>query len=326
MTPSHPTRQLGKDGPRVTALGWGAMGLSTFYGPVGSDEERFQFLDHVYASGQRFWDTSDMYADSETLLGKWFAARAGRRDDIFLATKGGIFGPTFQVRSDPEYMKNACNESLKRLGVSTIDLYYCHRVDQKTPVEKTVEAMADLKREGKIRYLGLSEVSAETVRRAHKIHPISAVQLEYSPFATDAEDPRINLIQTCRELGIAIVAYSPLGRGLITGKYKSPSDFAANDMRSFMPKFSAENLPRNLELVEKIGAVARVKGCSTTALTLAWLMAQGDDVIPIPGSKSVRNFDENMLAMGIEVTKGEDEEVREAVDSAGEFGGRMPDM
>lgn len=323
-----PTRALGRNGPQVTALGFGAMGLSIAYGAPESDEERFKILDRAHELGQRFWDSADVYGDNEVLLSKWFA-RTGFRKDIFLATKfAGIVGAdgSFSVRNDPEYVKEACAKSLKRLGVETIDLYYCHRVDGKTPIEKTVQAMKELKDEGKIRYLGLSEVSSETLRRAHAVHPISAVQIEYSPFSMDIEDPAIALLQTCRELGVATVAYSPLGRGFVTGQYKSPDDFEDGDFRKYSPRFSAENFPKNLVLVDKLAAVAQKKGCTTGQLTLAWLMRQGEDIIPIPGTKKIKYLEENLGALDVELSDGEDKEIREAVENAEVHGERYPEQ
>jgi aryl-alcohol dehydrogenase-like predicted oxidoreductase len=201
-----------------------------------------------------------------------------------LATKFGVIKAEkgVSMRSDAEYVKEACENSLRRLGVSKIDLFYCHRVDLKTPIERTVAAMAELKKEGKIGYIGLSEISADTLRRAHKVHPISAVQLEYSPFALEIESPQIDLLRTCRELGVTVVAYSPLGRGFLTGQLRSPSDFEAGDFRKYAPRYSEENFPKNLELVTQIEAFAGKKGCTPGQLSLAWLLAQGDDVIPIP--------------------------------------------
>lgn len=216
------------------------------------------------------------YGDNEVLLGKWFAANKDKRDDIFLATKFAVDQKTFQVDSSPEYLKKACDASLERLGISQIDLYYCHRVDGKTPIEKTVEAMAQLKKEGKIKYLGLSEISSTTLRRAHAVHPISAVQVEYSPFALEIESKQIDLLATCRELGVAIVAYSPLCRGILSGALRSPDDFASDDFRSQMPRFSPENFPKNLKLVDQITDLAKKKGVEASQLTLAWLMAQGE--------------------------------------------------
>jgi aryl-alcohol dehydrogenase-like predicted oxidoreductase len=214
----------------------------------------------------------------------WFE-RTGRRGSIFLATKYGVYKDPegkFSIRSDPEYVKLACEKSLKRLGVSKIDLYYSHRLDMKTPIEHTISAMVELKKEGKIDHLGLSEVSASTLRRAHAIHPISAVQVEYSPFALDIESPKIDLLRTCRELGIAIVAYSPLGRGFLTGQLKSPDDFEEGDFRKHAPRYSKTNFPKNLELVDQLVSFSGKKGCTPGQLSLAWLLAQGDDIIPIP--------------------------------------------
>lgn len=210
---------------------------------------------------------------------------------IFLATKFGLVVNDkggIESRSTPEHVKQACTSSLNRLGVDQIDLYYCHRVDDKTPIEKTVGAMAELKKEGKIKYLGLSEVSAETLRRAHAVHPITCVQMEYSPFAMDIENPQIALLKTCRELGVATVAYSPLGRGFLTGAYKSRADFEEGDFRKHAPRYSDENFPKNLELVKHLQELAKKKGCTSGQLSLSWLLAQGDDIFPIPyvmGSK-----------------------------------------
>ena len=226
------------------------------------------------------------------------------------------------MRSDPEYVKQACEKSLKRLGVETIDLYYCHRVDQKTPIEKTIEAMVELKKEGKIRCLGLSEVSAATIRRAHKVHPISAIQIEYSPFTVDIESPATNVLATCRELGISVVAYSPLGRGMLTGQYKSPADFEEGDFRKEAPRFSEENFPKNLKLVDTLKAIADKKGCTPGQLTLAWLMHQGEDILPIPGTKKEKYLVENCESMKVKLTDEENKEVRKAVEEADVHGER----
>lgn len=323
--PQLPIRQLGKNGPEVTALGFGAMGLSAFYGKPESDEERFKILDKAYELGEHFWDSADIYMDNEDLIGKWFQ-RTGKRDEIFLATKFANVMKDGQMiqRSDPEYVAEACEKSLKRLGIPTIDLYYCHRLDGTTPVEKTVEAMAQLKKEGKIKYLGLSEVSSTSLRRAYKVHPISAVQIEYSPYATDIESPDIELLKTCRELGVATVAYAPLGRGMLTGAYKSPADFEEGDFRKFAPRFSEENFPKNLKLADEIGAIARKKNCTPGQLSLAWLMAQGEDIIPIPGTKKIKYLEENVGALKVELTEEENKEVRKAVEGAEIHGGRYP--
>ncbi|KAI9793823.1 MAG: hypothetical protein M1835_006981 [Candelina submexicana] len=322
-----PTRQLGRNGPQVTALGFGAMGLSAFYGTPSPDSERFAFLDKLYSLGERFWDSADIYQDSEDLIGRWFKQNPGKREDIFLATKfANLVNEKGErvIRSDPDYVKEACAKSLKRLGIETIDLYYCHRVDGKTPIEKTVEAMAQLKTEGKIKYLGLSEVSSSTLRRAHKVHPIAAVQIEYSPFTMDIEDPSINLLATCRELGVAIVAYSPLGRGMLTGAIKSPDDFEPGDFRSLSPRFSKENFPKNLKLVDQLDEIAKRKNCTAGQLTLAWLMAQGDDIIPIPGTKKVNYLIENLGALNIKLSDEENKEIRKAVEAAETHGERYP--
>lgn len=326
MAPSQlPTRRLGRNGPKVTALGFGCMGLSAAYGKPASDEDRFKVLDKAYELGEHFWDSADVYMDNEDLIGKWFT-RTGKRDEIFLATKFASVMKDGQmsVRSDPEYVKQACEKSLKRLSIPTIDLYYCHRLDGITPVEKTVEAMAQLKKEGKIKYLGLSEISSTSLRRAHKVHPISAVQIEYSPYATDIESPDIELLKTCRELGVATVAYSPLGRGMLTGAYKSPADFEEGDIRKSAPRFSEENFPKNLKLADEIGALAKKKGCTPGQLTLAWLMAQGEDIIPIPGTKKIKYLDENVGALKVELTDAENAEIRKAVEGAEIHGGRYP--
>jgi len=326
MPPQLPTRKLGKNGPEVTALGFGTMGLSAFYGKLEADEERFKVLDRAYELGELNWDSADAYLDSEDLLGKWFK-RTGKRNEIFLATK---FANQFVdgkrvIDSSPEYCKRACEKSLKRLGIDYIDLYYCHRVDGKTPIEKTVQAMAELKKEGKIHYLGLSEISSDTLRRACKVHHIDAVQIEYSPFCLDMEDPKIGLLQTCRELGVAIVAYSPLSRGILTGQYKSRDDFEDGDWRKSGPRFSEENFPKNLVLVEKLEEVAKKKGCTPGQLTLAWVLAQGDDILPIPGTKKIKYLEENMAALDVKLSKEEVAEIRTEVDKCQIVGSRYPE-
>lgn len=323
---SLPTRQLGKNGPQVTALGFGTMGLSAFYGTPMADKERMAILDKAYELGERHFDSADMYGDSEDLIGRWFKANPGRREEIFLATKfanKNVNGER-SVDSTPEYCKEACAKSLKRLGIDQIDLYYVHRLDGKTPVEKTVQAMAELKKEGKIKYLGISECSAESLRRAHAVHPISACQIEYSPFSLDIESDQINLLKTCRELGVAVICYSPIGRGLISGNLRSPDDFEEGDFRKFAPRFSAENFPKNLQLVDKIGAIAKKKGVTPTQLTLAWLMAQGEDIIPIPGTTKVERLEENLGSFKVKLTDEEEKEIRHACENAEVSGGRYP--
>ncbi|KAH6639464.1 aldo/keto reductase-like protein [Boeremia exigua] len=324
---SLPTAQLGRNGPQVNRLGLGLMGLSSFYGASKPDEERLEVLTQAHALGERFWDSSDLYGDNEVLLGKWFAANKDKRGDIFLATKFAVDQKTYQVDSSPEYAKKCCIASLERLGISQIDLYYCHRVDGKTPIEKTVEAMVELKEEGKIKYLGLSEISSATLRRAHAVHPISAVQVEYSPFALEIESKQIDLLATCRELGVAVVAYSPLCRGILGGALKSPADFAQDDFRRFMPRFSAENFPKNLKLVDQITEVAKSKGIEASQLTLAWLLAQGDDIFPIPGTTNINRLKDNLGALNVKLSKEEDQQIRKACEEADVSGERyMPEM
>ena len=329
MAPTLPTRKLGKNGPEVTALGIGLMGLSAFYGKPKSDEERFAFLDHVFASGERHWDSADMYLDNEDLLGKWFAANPGKREQIFLATKfANYVDPSTgerSIRNEPEYIHAACEKSLKRMGVDYIDLYYCHRVQASQPIEITVTEMKKLQDAGKVRYLGLSECSAETLKRACKVVHIDAVQIEYSPFSMDIEDPAINLLQTCRDLGVATVAYSPLGRGFLTGSIRSPDDFEEGDFRKISPRFSKENFHKNLELVDSIKKIADKKGCTAGQLVLAFLLAQGDDIIPIPGTTKVANFDENLGALKLKISEEENREIRKAIQSTEVQGGRYPE-
>lgn len=329
MAPTLPTRKLGKNGPEVTALGIGLMGLSAFYGKPKSDKERFAFLDHVFASGERHWDSADMYLDNEDLIGKWFAANPGKREQIFLATKfANYVDPATgerSIRNEPEYIHQACEKSLKRLGVDYIDLYYCHRVQASQPIEITVTEMKKLQDAGKVRYLGLSECSAETLKRACKVVHIDAVQIEYSPFSMDIEDPAINLLQTCRDLGVATVAYSPLGRGFLTGSIRSPDDFEEGDFRKISPRFSSENFHKNLELVDSIKKIADKKGCTAGQLVLAFLLAQGEDIIPIPGTTKVANFEENLGALKLKISEDENREIRKAIESTEVQGGRYPE-
>jgi aryl-alcohol dehydrogenase-like predicted oxidoreductase len=297
-------RRLGRDGPEVCAIGLGCMGMSEFYG-AGDEQESIRTIHRAIERGVTFLDTADMYGPftNEELVGR---AIAGRRDQVFLATKFGIVrgsaGEFLGVRGDPDYVRSSCEASLKRLGVETIDLYYQHRVDPGVPIEDMVGAMARLKEEGKIRFLGLSEAAPRTIRRAHAVHPITAVQTELSLWSRDAE---AEVLPTLRELGIGYVAYSPLGRGFLTGQIRSPADFAENDFRRFHPRFTGENFDRNLELVREVEAIAKEKGCTTAQLALAWVLAQGDDIVPIPGTKRVRYLDENIGALDVRLT-GED--------------------
>ncbi|KAF2491143.1 putative aldo-keto reductase [Lophium mytilinum] len=324
---SLPTAPLGKGGPQVPRLGFGLMGLSAYYGTPKPDTERFAVLDKAYELGYRFWDSADVYNDNEDMLGKYFAKNPDRRANIFLATKFAApikdSGHTENC-SSPEYAKQACARSLKRLGVDHIDLYYVHRLDRKTPIEKTVQALAELKAEGKIRHLGLSECSAESLRRAHAVHPITAVQLEYSPFALDIEDPRIGLLATARELGVAVVAYSPIGRGILSGAIKSRADFGEGDFRAMMPRFSEENFDKNFKLVDQILEVAKDKGVTGSQITLAWLLSQGDDVFPIPGTTNVARVEENVASLKIKLSEQEAKRIRDASEAAEVHGERYP--
>lgn len=320
---SFPQRQLGDT--RVSALGLGCMGMSFGYNSFGgyNDQESMRVLSKAADSGLTFWDTSDVYGPrtNEQLLGKWFK-QTGRRNEIFLASKFGIEfnqdgSQTGRTVGTPEYIKAACNASLERLGIDCIDLYYQHRVDPDTPIEQTVRAMAELKQQGKIKYLGLSECSAQTLRRAHAVHPIAAAQMEFSPFALEITSEQTQFLKTARELDVKIVAYSPLGRGFLTGSIKSRADFDKGDSRLNQPRMSEENFPSNLELVDSLARIARNKGCTTSQLTLAWVLAQGDDIIPIPGTKRVEYLEENIKAAYIQLSEAEVKEVTTAIESVG---------
>ncbi|KAJ7166153.1 NADP-dependent oxidoreductase domain-containing protein [Mycena filopes] len=308
------TRYIGSS--TFSAIGFGAMGLSAFYGEVESDEDRFKVLDAAYAAGCTFWDTANIYADSEELLGKWFK-RTGKRADIFLATKFG-FMPDYSLDGSPENVRASAEASFARLGVDTIDLYYLHRADTKVPIEKTVAAMAELVKAGRVKHLGLSEVSASTLRRAHAVHPISAVQVEYSPFTLDIEDPTINLLNTARELGVKIVAYSPLGRGLLTGQYKSTDDFDDDDFRKTIPRYNATNFPNILKIADGLKSIGtKYEGGATAGqVALAWLLAQGDDIIPIPGTKKIKYLNENIAAGALRLSAEDVRAVRDVATKA----------
>jgi aryl-alcohol dehydrogenase-like predicted oxidoreductase len=294
-------RELGRSGLSVSALGLGCMGMSEFY--AGRDEdEAVATIHHAIERGVTFFDTADMYGigRNEELVGR---AIRGRRDQIVLATKFGAVrspeGGFLGVRGDPAYVRQACEASLKRLGVETIDLYYQHRVDPKTPIEDTVGAMADLVREGKVRHLALSEAKPQTMRRAAAVHPIAALQSEYSLWT---RDPEGELLATVRELGIGFVAYSPLGRGFLTGQFKRPEDLASDDTRRMMPRFQGENFARNLELVAKVEDIAHAKGCTPAQLALAWVLSKGRDIVAIPGTKRRQYLDQNLGALEISLT------------------------
>jgi aryl-alcohol dehydrogenase-like predicted oxidoreductase len=294
-------RRLGRDGPEVSAIGLGCMGMSEFY-VGGSEAESIATVHHAIERGVTFLDTADMYGwgKNEELVGK---AIGDRRDEVFLATKfGNVRGPNGEflgVRGDPDYVRSACEASLQRLGVEVIDLYYQHRVDPNVPIEDTVGEMARLKGEGKVRYLGLSEAAPRTIRAAHETSPITAVQTELSLWSRDAE---AEVLPTVRELGIGYVAYSPLGRGFLTGQFKSPDDFPEGDFRRNHPRFQGENFQKNLDLVREVEKLAEEKGCTTAQLALAWVLAKGEDVVPIPGTKHVKYLDENIGALEVQLT------------------------
>ncbi|KAF8147787.1 NADP-dependent oxidoreductase domain-containing protein [Mycena galopus ATCC 62051] len=317
---SIPSRKIGQ--AAVSEIGFGAMGISSFYGAVESDEERFKVLDAAYAGGCTHWDTANVYGDSEELIGKWFK-RTGKRSDIFLATKFGITadGP----RGDPEFVREQAAKSISRLGVDHIDLYYQHRVDPKVPIEVTVGAMSQLVKEGKVKYLGLSECSAKALRRAHAVHPISALQIEYSPFVLDIEDPKVALLETARELGVTIVAYSPLGRGLLTGRYKSPDDFEKDDFRLTIPKYSAQNFPKILDVVSRLKNIGEKHNATPGQVTLAWILAQGPEFVIIPGTKKIKYLEENLRASAIKLSAEEIASVRQIAEESEIPGSRYAD-
>ncbi|KAK3942533.1 NADP-dependent oxidoreductase domain-containing protein [Diplogelasinospora grovesii] len=331
MSSRSPLRQLGKNGPMVAAVGFGLMELGgNVYGSTPGDEERFAILDQACGLGARFWDLSDLYGDSEELVGRWFK-RTGKRADIFLATKFGFVkgSKTYEIDSSGEYCKKACAESLRLLDINCIDLYYMHHANPDTPIEETMRALVDLKAEGKIRYIGLSGISSATLRRACKIGPVAAVQIEYSAFVLDIEGPKgTDLLATCRELGVAIVAYSPLGRGLLTNTFAQGAPVGDDkDRRSLMmPRFQEANRDKNVEVVRQFKTLADKKGCSTTQLALAWLMKQGDDIIPIPGTKRLKYLDENWASLILRLSDEEEAEIRRFVENVDMAGGNLPKM
>lgn len=301
------TRQLGKNGPHVSAIGLGCMGMTDFYTPGSDTTEATATLHRALELGVNFLDTADMYGPhtNEQLIGK---AIAGKRDQVFLASKFGIVrdpaNPIVRgVNGRPDYIRNAIDGTLQRLGVDTLDLYYQHRIDPDVAIEETVGAMADLIKQGKVRYLGLSEASAATLERAHKVHPISALQSEYSLWSRDQQDN--GCLAACQRLDIAFVPYSPLGRGFLTGALKSPDDFGADDYRRFSPRFQGENFAKNLRLVEQIKTLAADKGVTAGQLALAWVLAQGDYIIPIPGTKRRTYLQENVEALSISLSADE---------------------
>ena len=307
------TRNLGKSGLSVSAIGLGCMGMSEFYGPSRmNDGDSISVIHRFLGAGGNFLDTADMYGSgrNEELVGR---AIAGRRDKVVLATKfGNVRGPKGEflgVRGDAQYVRQCCELSLFRLRVDVIDLYYQHRVDPKVPIEDTVGAMAQLVKEGKVRHLGLSEAAPDTIRRAARVHPIAALQTEYSLWSRDPED---GILETVRGLGIGFVAYSPLGRGFLTGQFKTIDDLPADDYRRNSPRFQGENFSKNLDLVSKVGAIAKAKGCTPGQLALAWVLAQGDDIVPIPGTKRAAFLDENLGALEVRLSADELRQIDEA--------------
>jgi aryl-alcohol dehydrogenase-like predicted oxidoreductase len=318
-------KNLGTQGIMASELGLGCMGMSDFY-EGRNDEESLKTLDRAIELGVTFWDTSDMYGPykNEELLSK---ALAGRRDKVTLATKFGILrdpsNSSFRgVNGKPEYVHASCEGSLKRLKIDTIDLFYLHRMDPNTPIEDTVGAMAELVKEGKIRGIGLSEVSEESLRKANKVHPVSALQTEYSLWTRDPED---GILEACRELGIAFVAYSPLGRGFLTGNIKGPNDLKAGDARINHPRFQFENLQKNLRLVNEIKRLANEKGCTPPQLALAWVMEQGDFIFPIPGTKRIKYLEENAGALDVKLTEDEVLKISELFPKNIAAGSRYPE-
>jgi aryl-alcohol dehydrogenase-like predicted oxidoreductase len=318
-------RKLGTGGLVVSAQGLGCMGMSEFYGQA-DDAESIRVIHRAIELGVTFLDTADMYGvgRNEELVGR---AIRDRRDGVVLATKfGNVRGPNGEflgVNGRPDYVRSACDASLRRLNLDVIDLYYQHRVDPNTPIEDTVGAMAELVRQGKVRYLGLSEAAPGTIRRAQKVHPIAALQTEYSLWSREPED---EILPTCRELGIGFVAYSPLGRGFLAGQFKKFEDLPEDDFRRRAPRFQGENFQRNLDLVDRVREIAEEKGCTPGQLALAWLLSRGNDVVPIPGTKRLKYLEENVAAADVRLSEDDLRRIDEAAPKGVTAGERYPDM